>query len=442
MSRSEPAGAPGAGDCRRSASAARWEAAGWTLLAALLLVGTPVVIHRLFHAGGTDLPEFYAAGRYVLEHRARAPDTILRYYWPSLDAAFAVLALLPYWLAALLWYALNLAAFGGIVFELGWRWPAPLGPAARRQVALATGLSTIAIFLDNACLGSFHVIMVYAVLAGLNRVAEGRELRGGLLLGLAGWLKLLPLLAVPYLLVKRRPRPALVAVGVVLLLNVALSGLAYGPAGAGQATSHWWHESATRLTSDLLSEPAYIDTQRESNMSLPAFLRRSLSAFGQESPEVQVHMSVAALTASELTAVYALLMGVVVVVAGVCLARPAEALAAADWPRETALVLLACLWLSPVAWAYHFIAAAPALAASLTWAYGRPRRTALVAGLWLAAQAASIGYVGCALSGYLWVSLVLGFLPFVPKADDRPLRGSEGARPGDAVAHVVEAARQ
>ena len=55
-----------------------------------------------FFGGGTDFPEFYLAGRYVLEMGVRQPDSILAYYWPSLDVAWAGLAWMPWVLLSVL----------------------------------------------------------------------------------------------------------------------------------------------------------------------------------------------------------------------------------------------------------------------------------------------------------------------------------------------------
>ena len=44
--------------------------------------------------------------------------------------------------------------------------------------------------VDGLCLGSFHVLMLWPTLSGVHRACRGQTWSGGILLGLAVWLKL------------------------------------------------------------------------------------------------------------------------------------------------------------------------------------------------------------------------------------------------------------
>ena len=90
------------------------------------------------------------------------------------------------------------------------RLPAPFSPpsAARRHATLAAGLLAMPLVVDGMALGGFHVLMLWLMLAGLDRAIQGRAISGGVLLGIAAWLKLVPLLGVgcwPIIASGRRP---------------------------------------------------------------------------------------------------------------------------------------------------------------------------------------------------------------------------------------------
>ena len=98
--------------------------------------------------------------------------------------------------------------------------------------------------IDGMCLGSFHVLMVWLMILGLDRACRGEQSRGGILLGTAAWLKLLPLLGIGFLLYQRKWKGALIAMATVVVLDVALSVAAFGPAGAWREHVLWWEHGA------------------------------------------------------------------------------------------------------------------------------------------------------------------------------------------------------
>ncbi len=184
-----------------------WVPLGWTLFVVGLVAAMPISIYRAVNdTGGTDFPEFYAAGRYVLEHREVWPTEFLKYYWPSLDVAWAGLAWLPLLAAAALWYVFNVATWLGLLGAIHRYLLDGVAEPYRRHAVLSAGLLMTPLVLDHLCLGAFHLLMVWLMVWGLGRIARGRDWSGGALLGLAIWVKLLPLLGVGYLVLKRRWR--------------------------------------------------------------------------------------------------------------------------------------------------------------------------------------------------------------------------------------------
>ena len=287
------------------------------------------------------------------------------------------------------------------------------GPAAR-QAVLAAGLLVLPLAIDGLCLGSFHILMVWLMLAGLLRACRGRIWSGGLLLGLASWLKLLPLLGVGYLLLKRRWGPALVALGCALLLDLVLSLAAFGPAGTWREHAAWWNRGAAQTMNRQLDYPGASDEDRLTNQSLAVIVRRLLSSHGDPTDIVRQRVVLAHLTQRQLQVVFLGATAILTLgIAAFCRRRPGTPGREGpdDVPAQVALVVLATLWFSPVVWSYHLTAATPALALVLyRWRHRRAVAYA-ASGVWLAGLgllAQPVGPFARAVGVLLWLSLLLG----------------------------------
>jgi hypothetical protein len=376
----------------------------------LLLVGfVPLVLFRSGVPGHTsDFPLFWESGRYVLQNAARHPGSNFHRYWPSLDAAMAVLAWMPLLPAACVWCAIGGASFLGLLASTRRYLLADCDPTQSRQAVLAAGLLVMPLVLDHLCLGSFHILMAWLTVAGLGRVSRGKDLSGGILLGLAIWVKLLPLAGAGYLLLKRKWVPALVAVACALLVNAGLSLAAFGPKAAWELNRQWWQSQAVGTTDRLLTQVGPIDEDRYTNQSTAVFVRRVFSRMGYQVGAARQWVSAADLSGPELRAIYLAFIGAIGLgVLTVC-RRPANRLGPQEWATQIALVLLATLWFSPVIWSYHPIAAAPALAVVLARKPAFPRTAWLVVGLWLSSMILLAIDVARLLCVQLWASMILG----------------------------------
>ena len=171
------------------------------------MVGSVFAVLRVVKGGCSDFPEFCAAGRHVLQYGTREPEPTLGRYWPSLDVPWIVFATMPLPLATSIWYVLGCGSWLGLLGTVRRNLLSEADPTTRRQATLVAGLLVTPLAVDGLCLGSFHVFMVWFMVAGLWRISRGKDLSGGILLGLAAWMKLLPLLGVGYLVLKRRWRP-------------------------------------------------------------------------------------------------------------------------------------------------------------------------------------------------------------------------------------------
>jgi len=398
---------------RRPAVLARipWEWLGWGVLVAAFLLGFGIAVARVVGDGCTDFTGFCKAGRHVLEHGSRDPTSCLIRYWPSADVPWVFFALLPLPLGAAIWYAVGTWSWFGLLRTIHGQLLAGDDPASRHSVLVA-GLLAAPLAIDGLCLGSFHVLMVWLMAAGLLRACRGRTWSGGLLLGLASWLKLLPLLGVGYLLLKRRWGSASLALGFTVLFDVVLSLAAFGPGGAWREHAAWWHRGVTATMYRQLARERVGEEDRPTNQSLAVTVRRLLSSHGNPMDPARRRVILAELTPQQLQAVF--LGTTALLAAGIAAfcrrdrkgSPPRQG--SDELPAQIALVVLATLWFSPVVWSYHLTAATPALAVVLYRCRHHQAVAWAVIGVWLTALSLLACPVARAAGILFWLSLLLG----------------------------------
>jgi len=385
-----------------------WERIGWTLLVCLLLGGLPVALYRALSDNTNDFTCFHQAGRYVLEHGARDPESGLSKYLPSADVAWMALGWMPLGLAAIVWYLIGVGSWFGLLRAIGRYLLADLEPVLRRRTVLVAGLLAALLAIDGFCLGSFHVFMVWFMVAGLGRIAQNRNWSGGGLLGLAIWIKLLPLLGVALLLWKRKWLPAAVALACMLLVDVTLSVGGLAPKAAWNEHVNWLAQEGCGSTSRQLNCVGCVDEDRPRNQSTVAVLRRLLTKYGNQINPVRHSVILAKLSPRELTGVYLAVVGLLGLAVAVFCRRAGRATSGPQWSAEIALVALTTLWVSPVVWSYHSTAAAPALAVVL----GKSQRSRWLAWLVIVVWMLGVCLLGSPLAracgSQLWINLLLG----------------------------------
>lgn len=166
---------------------------------------------------------YYPMGLAVLEG---ATEPVQGFYYPPLAAfLLAPLALLAPQAAAWTWLALELAGLG-LALLLPLRWARSAG---ERDLYLAAALFSFP-FLHDLHWGQISTWLFVLVLGGLVLCERGRERSGGALIGLAGALKLYPVLFLLPLLLRGERRAALAGAAIflagTLLLPFAIWGLA------------------------------------------------------------------------------------------------------------------------------------------------------------------------------------------------------------------------
>lgn len=131
----------------------------------------------------------------------------------------------------------------------------------------------------HACLvvGNLGLLLAFLLVATWFLVERGREWEAGVALGLAALIKLLPALVIVYFVLKRRWRVVFTAIGVTVVLGIALPLAAIGP----QAT---WTQHVAFFERAVSGHSAYRTIMTEkpikakySNNALPIVLRRLMS---------------------------------------------------------------------------------------------------------------------------------------------------------------------
>jgi len=410
---------------------------------ALLVMGLPMAYQRAID-NGPDLAGFCDAGRYILEHGTRDPLSTLSRYWPSADVPWIAFALLPISAAAVLWYVLSCAAWLGLLRTICDRMLVDSDPAVKRHATLAAGLLAMPLVIDGMCLGSFHVLMVWLMILGLERACRGQQTTGGILLGMGAWLKLLPMLGIGFLLYQRKWKGALIAMATVVVLDATLSVAAFGPSGAWREHVLWWEHGAAGTTNRQLTSVTARDEDRLTNQSVAITLRRLLTSLGNQpaaySPapgttqpvgiererasnsQVRHKVQLAELTSAQLQTVFIATMAILAVAVAIY-CRPVRSQA---WPEQgpakIAMMTLATVWFSPVVWSYHLVAATPVLAILFVRGRYRWQWVAPVVAVWAGSLVLLASDVARASGILLWMSLLLGagLVAFPVRADTIP----------------------
>ncbi len=372
------------------------------IMLAVLLGMLPWAVMRAATDQSSDYVDFVRTGRWIVDNGYRHPYTALNRYLPSVDVACILLTLVPVTVGATIYYLLNVGTWFGLLRTIRNELLPQDKPLLAARGTMAAALLALIIAADGFMIAAFHVLMVWLMVAGLVHSVQGRSWKGGALVGLAAWLKLLPVIAIGYLLLKGKWRPAVIALAVAATIDMTLSVAAFGPQGA-------WHEhlvfvsgGAIGTVQDQMEGHASIDEDRITNESTIVVLRRLLTLRGGYHSLAIADLSPQALSIVTACVLLSITGGVLFV-----LRRPASALSQADWGGEIALLALCTVWLSPVVWSYHLTAAVPALAVIMAQPnFEIPKR--LVAIVWIGAMVLFTVPLARTAGHMLWASYFVG----------------------------------
>jgi alpha-1,2-mannosyltransferase len=238
----------------------------WLLLSAMLagMIGwirRPGDFAAYLEVGGLALK-----GGHI--YRDVAPSDYWNAWPPSfslLCVPLALLARIDVYVARGAWLALNLA-LTWVVLSMAVRLVHGTRltfQPARRDLPLGSLLVLLPLILcSRFFLGNFdHVqvnIVIYALaLGGLLWAARGRIVAGGLLLGLAAGLKVMPVAFLPYLAYRGRWRFAAVATATAVAVFFLAPVLAYGPDRAMDYFATWWAGTHADFGSAKMNQSVY-----------------------------------------------------------------------------------------------------------------------------------------------------------------------------------------
>jgi hypothetical protein len=199
------------------------------------------------------------------------------YTYPPWQAFLAVpFTWIPDWAARILWACVNALAAGRFLsssWELAggsWDPSAELTPGNRSlQVFIAGLAAALGYFFDALTNGHTDLIIAALVIGGCLPAMSHRPLARPIQLGLGAAAKLTPLLFVPWFLLRRGLKPAVVILLVVLGVNL-LPDLIFPPHSGRTRLADW----AERFLTPVAQHPGQWATAPDFNHSLPGFFHR------------------------------------------------------------------------------------------------------------------------------------------------------------------------
>src|SRR5215469_1731877 len=322
----------GAGQADRGEEPRRAHLTGRTaLIAGAALFAITMVCYAVFvltHPSNTwlapvDLHVYMRGGRSVLHHTALYdwPGTTMQFTYPPAAALFfAVLGVLPWHLIVAVWTLASFAALPATV----WVTLGALGYRDTRVRAGGTLLFTAVLFwtapvLHVVYLGQIELLLMALVMWDLCQPEQRRW--QGIGIGLAAGIKLVPLIFIPYLLLTRRIRQAVVA-------SVTFAGTVVAGFALPADSRTWWLDGLFAQGSRT-GFPG-----RDINQSLPGLITRLSGSVAAGKP---VWLAVSVLT----------------LIAGVACAALLHRLG------HPMIGILTCaitgLLVSPVSWDHHWV---------------------------------------------------------------------------------------
>jgi len=220
---------------------------GLGLVVLLVVVGS-VSFNRAAR-GRYDFDHFYLDALYVWEHGELNPNTEpqhsdaerqLPFYLPVVALALSPITAFGRTPAALIWAIGQVAALGFSLRVL-WGWARRRGNQGAATAAFGVAvLLAVPAFIEAGKFNQLSYFVLALVLGAARSLERDRARTAGALLGVAAVLKLLPVLFLPWLLLKRRWSAAVsfVVVGAVVALVPPLA--VFGPQQAVKHHEEWW----------------------------------------------------------------------------------------------------------------------------------------------------------------------------------------------------------
>lgn len=315
------------------------------VVAALLLGAAWEVARSLGRLDGVVFTGYTQVGEVVLQ--GGDPYGLPINTWPPfflfLAAGLALLARVSLLIALLLWQIGAVATVWGscrLMARLVGEEPAPFASSA----VLVPVLMTARLLQEHLQHTQINLYVLFFVLLAFHLFQRRREPLGGLALATATSLRAVPLLFLPYLLYKRAWRAAAWTTAFLLVLNVVLPLVTFGPATTAQRWTSWRARAAVE-THD--PTPVY------PNQSLLSAMKRLLTAEGGARDPLQY--AVASWPTGHVVRLFYGVVAIVVIGLAYAYRRHPPGLADPSVFNEVAVGLCLMTLVSPLAWKAHFV---------------------------------------------------------------------------------------
>jgi alpha-1,2-mannosyltransferase len=321
-----------------------WRRAAVVILAlwAIFEVG-----RSLARVDGVIFTGYTQVGEAVLQGGGGDPYGLPINTWPPfflfIAALLALLARVSLAGALLLWQLGSVAAIWGIVRLL----PRLLGDEPARfdsTAVLVPVLLTARLLQEHLQHTQVNLYVLLLILLAFFLFQRRRQALGGLSLAAAVSLRAVPILFVGYLLYKRAWSAAAWTGGFLLVMNLVLPVVAFGPTSAAE---RWrsWRAVAAREAAD--PTPVY------SNQSLLAGLKRLLTAEGGARDPVRY--AIASWPTARVQIVFTVLVAAAVLALGFLFWRHPPGVTGIHMAGEVGVLVCLMTLVSPLAWKAHFV---------------------------------------------------------------------------------------
>ena len=319
-----------------------------TLAALLVVLVAWEVARSLVRIDGVVFHDYLRVGKVVLQHGD--PYATLSFdTWPPffifIVVALTELARISRVGALLLWQLGSVAAGWGAYRLL----PRLAGeaPSAEPLTASATLvplLMTARLLMEHLESTQINLYLLFLVLVAFDLFRRRRQALGGLALATAISARAVPILFLAYLVYKRAWRPAVWTSGFLVVLNVVLPLIVFGPAVTVERWREWRAVAAAETANPTPMFP---------NQSLLAALRRVLTREGGVRDPIQY--SVAAWPPARVVQLFYALVGLGALAFAFAFRRNPPALDDPSMLSELAVGLCVLPLVSPLAWKAHFV---------------------------------------------------------------------------------------
>ena len=302
-----------------------------------------------------DFPVYYAAGRSLIQGRTDlySPDfavsPVMDYRYPP----FFLLALVPLWLipfpvAAYIWYLLSILEIAGCVLIVG-----KIFPVLRQQkttwlpVAFAVGQY----FVMVLHYGNAHLLAVFLLFGSLYLVLQRKNLWAALLMALTITIKLTPILLLPYFALKRRWSFLLGVCAFLIAINLAPSAY-FGLRRNADLLATWYRH--------VVSSQEFHEDNGPIDLSLKGQLRRYLTDvdYSQrvDGDVDYAAVNIASVSRQRAVEVWVLIAGVLFAGVLMLMWRARRSFGGARASLELALMICVILMVGPLTSKIYFIA--------------------------------------------------------------------------------------